>query len=92
MFELSPLARLRVMQAAGENPDICCHHRHNAKYNQVFHVLSHFFVGIEIGSSAAGLSNALDTAWTRMTPAVAVAAGDSLDFGDRGPRAHCVLQ
>ena len=33
MFAFSPLARLRVLQAAGENPDIRCHHRHNAKYN-----------------------------------------------------------
>ena len=33
MFAFSPLAQLRVLQAAGENPDIRCHHRHNAKYN-----------------------------------------------------------
>jgi hypothetical protein len=33
MFELSPLARLCVMQAAGQNPDIRGHHRNNAKYN-----------------------------------------------------------
>ena len=54
MFVFSRFARLRVLQAAGENPDIHCHHRHNAKYNQVFHVLPHFFVGIEIGRSGAG--------------------------------------
>jgi hypothetical protein len=54
MFVFSPLAQLRVLQAAGENPGIRGHHRHNAKYNQVFHVLPHFFVRIEIGSSGAG--------------------------------------
>ena len=54
MFAFSPLAQLRVLQAAGENPDIRCYHRHNAKYNQVFHVLPHFFVGIEIGRSGFG--------------------------------------
>ena len=54
MFAFSPLAQLRVLQVAGEDPDIRCHHRNNAKYNQVFHVLPHFFVGIEIGSSGAG--------------------------------------
>ena len=54
MFAFSPLAQLRVLQAAGENPDIRRHHRYNAKYNQVFHVLPHFFVGIEIGRSGFG--------------------------------------
>jgi hypothetical protein len=28
-------------------------------------------------------NNALDTAWTRMTPAVALATGDSFDLADR---------
>ena len=36
------LSRLCVLQAAGENPDIHCHHRCNAKYNQVFHVFTSF--------------------------------------------------
>jgi hypothetical protein len=54
MFAFSPLAQLRVLQRTGENPDIGCHHRHNAKYNQVLHVLPHFFVRIEIGSSGSG--------------------------------------
>jgi hypothetical protein len=54
MFEFSPLARLPVLQVAGENPDIHCHHRRDTKYNQVFHVLPHFFVGIEIGRSGFG--------------------------------------
>jgi hypothetical protein len=54
MFAFSPLAQLRVLQAAGENPDIHCHHRCDAQYNQVFYVLPHFFVGIEIGRSGLG--------------------------------------
>jgi hypothetical protein len=54
MFAFSPLAQLRVLQAAGENPDIRCHHRHNTKYNQVFHLLPHFFAGIKIGTSGIG--------------------------------------
>ena len=54
MFAFSPLAQLRVLQAPSENPDIRCHRRHNAKYNEVFHVLPHFFVSIEIGSSGIG--------------------------------------
>jgi hypothetical protein len=54
MFAFSPLPQLRVLQAAGENPHIRCHHRHDTKYNQVFHVLPHFFVGIGIGRSGFG--------------------------------------
>jgi hypothetical protein len=43
-----------VLQVRGENPDIHCHHRHDTKYNQVFHLLPHFFIGIEIGRSGFG--------------------------------------
>jgi hypothetical protein len=82
MFVFSPLAQLRVLQAAGENPDIHCHHRCDAQYNQVFHVLLISSRALEIGNSGCRLSNALDAAWTRMTPAVAVAAGDSFGLAD----------
>ncbi len=36
---------LCVPQAAPDDPDICCHHRHNAKYNQVLHAVSSFVQG-----------------------------------------------
>jgi hypothetical protein len=54
MFAFSRLAQLRVLQATCDDPDKRCHHRHDAEYNQVFHVLPHLLRGIETGSSGFG--------------------------------------
>jgi hypothetical protein len=44
--------RLRVPQIAGDDQDVQRHHRHHTKYNQVFHILRHFFSCAARGSSA----------------------------------------
>ena len=45
---------LRLLQALGDDPDVCHHHCDDAKYDHVFHVSPHFLLGSEIGSSATG--------------------------------------
>jgi len=52
------LSWLRVLQAAGENPEIRCHHRYNAKYNEVFHG----FTSLLSAHWNRKLSGTLDTA------------------------------
>jgi len=33
------LVRLRVPQGAADDPDIRCHHSHNAEYDHIFHLV-----------------------------------------------------
>jgi hypothetical protein len=54
MFAFSCLAQSRVLQVTCDDPDKRRHHRHDAEYNQIFHVLAHFLGANEIGSSAFG--------------------------------------
>jgi hypothetical protein len=67
-----------VAQAASDNPDIRYHDRRDAKYNQLFH--GHFSRGNEIGTLRVRLHIPMDAAWTRMAPAIAIAAGDCFSF------------
>jgi hypothetical protein len=36
-----PIAQLRVLQTAGENPDLHCHHRHNVRYSMFYLISGH---------------------------------------------------
>jgi hypothetical protein len=75
------LSGLCVSQAAIHDPDIAYHHCRDAKYNQAFHFLLLFLSGTD-RKLRCGFDNALYTAWTGMTPTIAIAAGDHFGFAE----------
>jgi hypothetical protein len=61
---------LRVPQATCDDADIDCHHCSDAKYDQVFHIVSPRFFVAKILNWCALFVILVGAAWARMAPAI----------------------